>query len=109
MTVIADTAHDSYAILEPVADARATAVIPANRNRTQRGALHREAHATRNVVERFLGEVKALRNVLTSHDRCTREFRFEVIPTAFRNLLRGPATGTRSFRGPFTELRGTSP
>ena len=56
MTVIADKAYATEAILDRLADTGATAIIRSKSNRTESRTLDRAANATRNLVERFLGK-----------------------------------------------------
>ena len=69
MTVIADKAYDTNAILEHIASARARAVIPSKANRMEQRPLEREAYVTRNLVGRFFGKIKEFRRVATRYDR----------------------------------------
>ena len=91
MTVIADKAYDTNAILRQVAEAGATAVIPSKSNRTEQRPLDREADASHNLVERFFGRVKEFRRVATRYDKRARNFLSAVILAATRYLLRGLA------------------
>lgn len=91
MTVIADKAYDTNAILTQVAEAGATAVIPSRSNRTEQRPLDRNAYASRNLVERFFGRVKEFRRVSTRYDKRARNFLSAVILAATRYLLRGLA------------------
>ena len=91
MTVIADKAYDTDAILDRLADAGVTTVIPSRSNRTEPGTLDRAAYATRNLVERFFGKIKEFRRVATRYDKRARNFLSAVILAATRHLMRGPA------------------
>ena len=91
MTVIADKAYDTDAILDRLADAGATTVIPSRSNRTEPGTLDRAAYATRNLVERFFGKIKEFRRVATRYDKRARNYLSAVILAATRYLMRGLA------------------
>ena len=94
MTVIADKAYDTNAILDHLAEVGATAVIPSKSNRTKPRTLDTVVYATRNLVERFFGRIKEFRRVATRYDKRARNFLSAVILAATRFLMRGLARGT---------------
>ena len=91
MTVIADKACDTNAILTQVAESGANAVIPSRSNRTEQRPLGRNAYASRNLVERFFEGAEESRRVATRYDGRSRNFLSAVILAATRYLLRGLA------------------
>ncbi len=87
-TVIGDRAYDSNAILDMIAEAGATAVIPPKSNRNEQRGLDREACRERNLVERFIGKIKEFRRVATRYDKTARNFLSTVRLAISRFLLR---------------------
>ena len=94
MTVIANKACDTNAILDDLAEVGATAVIPSKSNRTESRTLDTAVYATRNLVERFFGRIKEFRRVATRFDKRARNFLSAVIFAATRYLMRGLASRT---------------
>ena len=74
ISVIADRAYDSNALLEWLAERGSQAVIPARKNRRAPRELARDAYAVRNVIERFFGRLKRLRRVGTRYDKTASSF-----------------------------------
>ena len=58
----------------PLAGVRATAVIPSASNRAEPWTLDLGEVATRNLVERYFGRLRELREVATRHARRVRNF-----------------------------------
>ncbi len=87
-TVIGDRAYDSNAILDMIAEAGATAVIPPKSNRNEQRELDREAYRERSPVERFIGKIKEFRRVATRYDKTARNFLSTVRLAISRFLLR---------------------
>jgi len=67
--VIADTAYDSNALRELIADAGATVVIPSNPRRKAIIPLDALAYKLRNRIERFFNKLKHFRRIATRYDR----------------------------------------
>ena len=86
--MIADKAYDTDAILDLIATAGATAVIPSKSNRKSPRSLDRETYKTRNLVERFFGRIKEFRRVATRYDKTARNFLSAVRLAIRRFLLR---------------------
>lgn len=74
ISVVADRAYDSNALLEWLAERGSQAVIPARKNRRAPRELARDAYAVRNVIERFFGRLKRLRRVGTRYDKTASSF-----------------------------------
>ncbi len=94
MTVIADKAYDTNAILDHLAEVGATAVISSRSNRTEPRTLDTAVYAMRNLVERFFGRIKEFRRVATRYDKRARNFLSAVVLATTRYLMRGLAKAT---------------
>ena len=67
--VLADTAYDSNALLQLVADAGALAVIPSNPTRKIVIPHDRATYRQRNRIERCFNKLKHFRRIATRFDR----------------------------------------
>ena len=69
-TLIADKAFDADArVLEPLAAAGKTAVIPPRTNRSSPRDYDRELYAARHLVENFFCSLKAFRRIATRYEK----------------------------------------
>ena len=74
-TLIADKAFDADArVLEPLAAAGKTAVIPPRTNRTSPREYDRELYAARHLVENFFAKIKQFRAIATRYEMTARNF-----------------------------------
>ena len=99
ITVIADKVYHTNAILDYLAEAGATAVIPTRRTRTEPRTLDTVVYATRNLVERFFCRTKESRRVATRHDTRARNFMPAVTLAATRYLMGGLHAATICVHG----------
>jgi transposase len=67
--VLADTAYDSNAFRQIVADMGAQAVIPSNPTRKTLIPYDFEAYKARNLIERCFNKLKHFRRIATRYDR----------------------------------------
>jgi transposase len=73
--LIADKAYDAdERVLEPLAAAAKTAVIPAKANRRERRPLDRHMYGERHLIENFFGKIKQFRAIATRYDKTARNF-----------------------------------
>jgi transposase len=73
--LIADKAYDAdERVLEPLAAASKTAVIPAKANRCERRPLDRHMYGERHLIENFFGKIKQFRAIATRYDKTARNF-----------------------------------
>ena len=69
-TLIADKAFDADArVLQPLAAAGKTAVIPPRSNRSSPRAYDRELYAARHLIENFFAKIKQFRAIATATRR----------------------------------------
>jgi transposase len=74
-TLIADKAFDADArVLEPLAAAGKTAVIPPRTNRSSPREYDRELYATRHLIENFFAKIKQFRAIATRYEKTARNF-----------------------------------
>ena len=73
--VIADKGYDAdERVLQPLAQAGKTAVIPPRANRKQPRAYDRERYQTRHRIENFFCQLKQFRAIATRYDKTARNF-----------------------------------
>jgi transposase len=73
-TLIADKAFDADArVLEPLAVAGKTAVIPPRTNRSARD-YDRELYGVRHLIENFFAKIKQFRAIATRYEKTARNF-----------------------------------
>ena len=73
--MIADKAFDADArVLEPLAAAGKTAVIPSRTNRSSPRDYDRELYAARHLVENFFAKIKQFRAIATRYEKTARNF-----------------------------------
>ncbi len=94
MTVFADKACNTNAILDHLAEVGTMAAIPSRSNRTEPRTLDTAVYATRTWVERFFGRIKEFRRVATRYDKRARNVLSAVILAATRHLMRGLGRAT---------------
>ena len=74
-TLIADKAFDADArVLEPLAAAGKTAVIPPRVNRSASRNYDRQLYAARHLIENFFAKVKQFRAIATRYEKTARNF-----------------------------------
>ena len=73
--LIADKAFDAdERVLEPLAAAGKTAVIPPRANRLVKRDYDRDLYKTRHLIENFFAKLKQFRAVATRYDKTARNF-----------------------------------
>ena len=73
--LIADKAYDAdERVLEPLAAASKTAVIPAKANRREPRPLDRHIYGKRHLIENFFGKITQFRAIATRYDKTARNF-----------------------------------
>jgi transposase len=74
-TLIADKAFDAdERVIEPLAAARKTGVIPSKSNRKQPGKFDRHLYTARHLIESFFAKLKRFRAIATRYDKTARNF-----------------------------------
>ena len=74
-TLIADKAYDADArVLEPLAAAGKTAVIPPKANRLVARRYDRTLYMARHLIENFFAKLKQFRAIATRYDKTVRNF-----------------------------------
>ena len=74
-TLIADKAFDADArVLEPLAAAGKTALIPPRANRSSTRDYDRELYAARHLIENFFARIKQFRAIATRYEKTARNF-----------------------------------
>ncbi len=74
-TLIADKAFDANErVLDPLAAAGRTAVIPPRTNRSLPRDYDRELYVVRHLVENFFAKIKQFRAVATRYEKTARNF-----------------------------------
>ena len=73
--LIADKAFDADArVLEPLAAAGKTAVLPARNNRSSPRDYDRELYAARHLIENFFATIKQFRAIATRYEKTRQNF-----------------------------------
>ena len=73
--LIADKAFDAdKRVLEPLAAAGKSAVIPPKANRTVQRDYDRDLYKTRHLIENFFAKLKQFRAIATRYDKTARNF-----------------------------------
>src|SRR6185312_11973109 len=73
--LIADKAFDAdQRVLEPLADAGKTAVIPPRKSRTTPRAFDKDLYKARHLIENFFAKLKQFRAIATRYDKTARCF-----------------------------------
>jgi transposase len=73
--VIADKGYDAdQRVLQPLAQAGKTAVIPPKANRKEQRAYDRERYKARHRIENFFCQLKQFRALATRYDKTARNF-----------------------------------
>ena len=86
--VMADTAYDSDALRQAIADMDALAVIPNNPSRTLKHPLDTHLYAQRHLVECCFSKLKQFRRVATRYEKTARNYRAVVTLAAIVLWLR---------------------
>ena len=74
-TLIADKAFDADArVLEPLAAAGKTVVIPPRTNRSSPRDYDRELYRARHLIENFFARIKQFRAIATRYEKTARNF-----------------------------------
>jgi transposase len=73
--VIADKAYDADArVLQPLAQAGKTAIIPPKANRTKQRSYDQEIYKARHLIENFFAKLKQYRAIATRYDKTAKSF-----------------------------------
>ena len=81
--LIGDKAFDADArVLETLAKAGKTAVIPPRTNRSSPRHYDRELYAARHLIENFFAKIKQFRAIATPYEKTARDFLAAVQPVA---------------------------
>jgi transposase len=73
--VIADKGYDAdQRVLQPLAQAGKTAVIPPKANRKEQRTYDRERYKARHRIENFFCQLKQFRAIATRYDKTARNF-----------------------------------
>ena len=73
--LLADKAFDAdKRVIEPLAAAGKTAVIPSKRHRKQPREFDRHMYAARHLIENFFAKLKQFRAIATRYDKTARNF-----------------------------------
>lgn len=86
--VMADTAYDSDALRQAIADKDALAVIPNNPSRTFKHPIDKQLYAQRHLVECCFSKLKQFRRVATRFEKTARNYRAVVTIAAIVLWLR---------------------
>lgn len=74
-TLLADKAFDAdQRVLDPLAEAGKTAVIPPRKSRTTPRAFDRDLYTARHLIENFFAKLKQFRAIATRYDKTARCF-----------------------------------
>jgi transposase len=74
-TLLADKGFDAdKRVLEPLANAGKTAVIPPRQNRKQQREYDKELYKARHLIENFFAKLKLYRCIATRYDKTARNF-----------------------------------
>jgi transposase len=74
-TLIADKAFDAdKRVIEPLAAAGKTAVIPPTANRKSKRGYDRDLYKARHLIENFFAKLKQFRAIATRYDKTARNF-----------------------------------
>ena len=74
-TLLADKGYDAdQRMIEPLRNAKKTAVIPPKSNRKIQRPYDRELYKTRHLVENFFCKLKQFRVIATRYDKTARHF-----------------------------------
>ena len=74
-TLIADKAFEAdQRVLEPLAEAGKTAVIPPRKTRTAPPAFDKDLYKARHLIENFFAQLKQFRAIATRYDKTARCF-----------------------------------
>ena len=74
-TLIADKAFDAdQRVLEPLAEAGKTAVIPPRKTRKTARAFDKDLYKARHLIENFFAKLKQFRAIATRYDKTARCF-----------------------------------
>jgi transposase len=74
-TLIADKAFDAdKRVIEPLAAAGKTAVIPPRSNRRSPRSFDRDLYKARHLIENFFAKLKQFRAIATRYDKTARNF-----------------------------------
>ena len=73
--LLADKAFDANErVIQPLAAAGKTAVIPSKSNRKQPRPFDRDMYAARHLIENFFAKLKQFRGIATRYDKTARNF-----------------------------------
>jgi len=84
ISLAADKAYDSNAILQHLQSTDIQAVIPSRANRLEQRPLDEHLYASRNLVEPFFSGIKQFRCIATRYDKLSERFSsFVALAAAF--------------------------
>ena len=106
-TLIADKAFDAdERVLEPLAAAGKTAVIPPRANRSSLRDYDRSLYGERHLIENFFARIKQFRAIATRYEKTARNFLAAVQLVAGGPRTRGGLLGQRLVKADRTLIRG---
>lgn len=88
LTVMGDKGYDSDKLRGQLSSEGIEPVIPARSNRRNRRPFDRERYKQRNLVERFIGQIKENRRVATRYDKKASHYEAFVVLAALKNWLK---------------------
>jgi transposase len=98
-TLIADKAFDAdERVLEPLAAAGKTAVIPPRSNRSSPRDYDRQLYAARHLIENFFAKIKQFRAIALRGAKVWAAAHFSLAPIRHRGFLASCAAAIRPFR-----------
>ena len=86
--VMADTAYDSDAVRQAIADKGALAVIPNNPSRARKHKLDKHLYAQRHLIECCFSKLKQFRRVATRFEKTATNYRAVITLAAIVLWLR---------------------
>lgn len=87
-TVMGDKGYDSDKLRGQLSSEGIESVIPMRSNRRNRRPFDRERYKQRNLIERFIGQLKENRRVATRYDKKASHYEAFVVLAALKNWLK---------------------
>ena len=87
-TVMGDKGYDSDVLRSRLSSNRIESIIPTRINRVIRPPFEREQYKQRNLIERFIGQLKENRRVVTRYDKKASHYETFVVLAALKNWLK---------------------
>ena len=88
LTVMGDKGYDSDALRSRLSSNLIESIIPTRINRINRPPFKREQYKQRNLIERFIGQLKENRRVATRYDKKASHYEAFVILAALKIWLK---------------------